>query len=387
MATLTKNACDAIIREQDYSPDAILRFLREGENFISVPVGIKRELSRLGYNGNDEELLEGFKKVLEKAGFNKDERKRANKWLMDGRVPSPKYGYPIRLCFAFGLSGQAALDFLWKVCRVNGFNFRRADDIVFCYCLETGRTYAEAKTLLARYEESTAEQESGESIATKRTSLLRTVFGNLADMDEDVFMDLLCKNKKNFFKYSVTAHEEVLELGERLTSTLKTQIVDYNFYRKKCAILDGYEHDTTLYPEIIYAFELINQASKGNATPFGDIMDRFPQERYLADMFRLPCEATDKEHDKARKAFMLLYFADYALDPPPDEFFGDFVIALNSALDRCGYAKLYPANPYDWLILKCIRSLDHINQCTGDNPVELFNDVLVQLAEEEKHDG
>jgi hypothetical protein len=147
-------------------------------------------------------------------------------------------------------------------------------------------------------------------------------------------------------------------------------------------VLDGYDYDVTLYPEIIFAFELINKAAKGNNAPFGDIMERFPQERYLVDMFRLPSEATDKEHDKARKAFVLLYFANYALDPPPDEFFGDFVIALNDMLDRCGYAKLYPANPFDWLILKCIRSLDHTDQIKGDNPIELFNEVLIQLAEE-----
>jgi hypothetical protein len=202
-------------------------------------------------------------------------------------------------------------------------------------------------------------------------------------MDKNVFSDLLCKNKKNFLKYSLTAHEEVLELGKSLTATIKAQIADYNFRRKQCALMGGYDYEVSLYPEIIFAFEFISQAAKGNDTPFGDIMERFPQERYLADMFRLKSEATDKEHDKARKAFVLLYFANYALDPPPDEFFGDFVIALNDTLDRCGYAKLYPANPFDWLILKCIRSLDHIEQDVDNNPVELFNEVLMLLAEEE----
>jgi len=237
--------------------------------------------------------------------------------------------------------------------------------------------------LFSRYEENTAGQDYEESDATKRTSLLRSVFGNMAGMDESVFLELLCKNKKNFLKYSITAHEEVLELSKSLTTTIKTQIDDYNFRRKRCALMGGYDCEVTLYSEVIFAFELISKASKGKDTPFGDLMERFPQERYLTDMFRLPSEATDKEHDKARKAFMLLYFANYALDPPPGEFFGDFVIALNESLDRCGYAKLYPANPYDWLISKCIRSLDYVDQDTGDNPVELFNEILMLLAEEE----
>jgi hypothetical protein len=126
-----------------------------------------------------------------------------------------------------------------------------------------------------------------ESDASKRTNTLRSVFSNL--------------------KYSVTAFEEVLKIAERLKSTIKAQIDDYNNWRKKYALLSGYDHDASLYPETVFAFELINRAAKGK-------------------------------------------------DTPPDEFFGDFVIALNSTLDRCGYAKLYPANPFDWLILKCVRS-------------------------------
>ena len=383
MATLTQNALNEIICEIDYSIDAIIPFLREADHFLSVSDGIKRELNRLGFYGNDDELLECFKATLEKAGFSKDERKHAKKWLCDNRLPSPKYNYPMRLCFAFGLSGQPALDFLWKVCRVNGFNFRRVDDIVFCYCLENGKTYSEARELLFRYEENTISQDHNEIEATKRTSFLRSIFQNFAVMDERVFFELLCKNKKNFIRYSKTAHEEVLRLGEHLAVTIKSQIAEYNFRRKQCALMGGYDYNGTLYPEIIFAFELISKASKGTGTSFDDIMNRFPQERYLADMFRLPSEATDKEHDKVRKAFVLLYFANYALDPPPDDFFGDFAIALNEELDHCGYAKLYPANPFDWLILKCIHSLDYANQEIEDNPVELFNAVLMQIAEDE----
>jgi hypothetical protein len=382
MATLTLNALNEIIREKDYSPDAILPFLSKRDNFISVSVGIRRELVRLGCDGDDDELLKHFKIVLASAGFERGERRHAKEWLIDGNLPSPRFDYPIRLCFAFGLSGQTALDFLWKACRVNGFNFRRAEDIIFCYCLDNGKSFAEAQSLLARYEDCTANQSHEETDATKRTHTLRSVFGNLAGMDETKFFDLLCKNKKNFTGYRLTAREEVLRLGDKLTATIKGQIADYNFRRKQCAVLSGYDHDVSLYPELIFAFELIGKAPKGKNTPFGDIMERFPQERYLNEIFRTPQAATDKEHDMARKVFILLYFANYALDPPPDEFFGDFVIALETMLDKCGYAKLYPANPFDWLILKCVRSLDHIDQSAGDNPVELFNDILISLAEE-----
>ncbi|GHV13517.1 hypothetical protein FACS1894219_08440 [Clostridia bacterium] len=115
---------------------------------MSVSVGIKRELAKLSYDTNSDgtALLGNFKLVLKKAGWGQSEYKNAKRWLIDGSLPSakPVYNYPIRLCFAFGLSGQDSLDFLRKLCLVNGFNFRRADDVVYLYCLENGRSYEEA---------------------------------------------------------------------------------------------------------------------------------------------------------------------------------------------------------------------------------------------------
>jgi hypothetical protein len=342
-------------------------------------------------------LLTDFKTALRNAGFSQVERKHAKAWLFDGVTPSPKRNYPIRLCFAFGLNGQAALDFLWKVCRVNGFNFRRAEDIVYCYCLENGKTYVEAKTLIEHYQMYTADKIHEESDATERTHTLRSVFGKLTDMSEDVFFKKLCENKKNFIQYSKTAHEECTKLCEKLKVFFRKDVNEYNRYRK-FAILDTYDFDISIYPEIVYSFDRINAASKlikGKATTLGNIADCFPQSKYLVDIFSTPSAATDKEHDRARKIFVLLYFADYALawssylersnrkNRLAESCFSDFCIALNSALDKCGYAKLYPAYPFDWLILNCVRSLDVADDEKDDmNPVELFNETLMMLADE-----
>ncbi|GHV17900.1 hypothetical protein FACS189425_05200 [Clostridia bacterium] len=389
MQTLTRNALNEIIREQTYSPDAMIPFLRTREHFMSVPVGIKRELAKLGYDTNSDgaALLGNFKLVLKKAGWGQSEYKNAKRWLIDGSLPSanPVYNYPIRLCFAFGLSGQDSLDFLRKVCLVNGFNFRRADDVVYLYCLENGRSYEEANAIIAQYKEATADLTYSTDDYTKRTQTLRTIFGNLSGLSEQDFLVKLIVNKKNFLAYSVTAHEEVLKLSGTLRAFIRADIAEYN-RDIQYAELSGYAfkgNDVSLYNELVYAFDIINSAGKDSDTPFGGIMRRFPQSEYLGKMLTNSAAATDKEHDTARKVFVLLYFANYALDPPPGKFFGDFTIALDTELERCGYAKLYPANPFDWHILNCIRSLDYSDQDEDLNPVELFNDVLMLLAEEE----
>ena len=382
MQTLTNNAINEILREKDYTPEEAMAFLRDREHFISVSEGLKRELRNHGcHTDDDERLLSDFKEILKKAGFTTDQRKHASAWLNESKLPSPRYNYPVRLCFAFGLKGQAALDFLWKVCKVNGFNFRRADDVVYCYCLENGKTYDEAGAIINKYGAYTAEMQYEKSDATKRTHTLRAVFNNLGSMSEIEFLELLCANKKNFIEYSITANEELERICTNLKRILKSDIKEYNRF-KGYAALSGYDYDISIYPEIVYAFDRISKASVGADTTFGSVMDNFPQSRYLADILNDVSAATDKEHDKARKLFLLLFFANYALDTPPDSFFSDFVYEANETLDRCGYAKLYPANPYDWLILSCIKSLDALDQTEDLTPVELFNDVLELLADE-----
>jgi hypothetical protein len=393
MTTLTQNAMTEIEREKDFTPEEAVEFLNKPQNFLSVSEGIKRELVRLGVSGSEDELLKGFKKILKAGGFSTNELRHANKWLLVETRPNPKYNYPIRLCFAFGLSGQTALDFLCKVCRVNGFNFRRAQDVVYCYCLDNGRPYLDAEALIERYENATIGEQSSECDSTKRTRTLRCIFGNLAGVSESEFMAELCTNKKNFFEYSLAASTEYNRIVANLKTFLSDEIKSYN-RTISYAAMPSYNNEISLYPEIISAFDRLSKAAKTvktDSATLDDLMTRFPRSEYLLKMLSDTAAATDKEHDTARKVFILLFFAEYAfkkaryLEKHPDnpgKFYPNFYRALNDSLDKCGYAAIYPGNPYDWLILNCVRSLD-VGGENKLNPVELFDNTLLALAGEE----
>ncbi|GHU89304.1 hypothetical protein FACS1894202_07180 [Clostridia bacterium] len=392
MATLTRNALLEIEREKDFTPEEAVAFLHKRENFMSMSVGLKRELhKREDCPADEKQLLPYFKEVLKSAGFTKDQRKNADVWLIQGKLPTPHYA--IRLCFAFGLTGQDALTFLWNCCKVNGFNFRRAEDVVYCYCLENGKSYDDAKTIIKRYNQQTADLTFEIGDATKRTQTLRRVFHSLTGTDETAFFDKLCLNKKNFIGYSRTANEQYVQLHERLIATIQADIDSFNSETHsgrinkdayKAIKMEGYNGNAKVYPEIVYALSKIAITKGVTDKVAAGLFDNFPRTEYLNEMLSTMEAATDKEHDKSRKVFMLLYFAEYAIYPPSDEFFGDFVIALNTALDSCGYAKLYPANPYDWLILNCVRSIDFVPYADDNadalNPIECFNEVLLMLV-------
>lgn len=132
----------------------------------------------------------------------------------------------------------------------------------------------------------------------------------------------------------------------------------------------------------------------------------FPQTQYLnpASVHAGSLPKTEA----SRKSILLLYFMDYfyelslgedygAFSPqiPRPRFSGapggdgprgpmktfaewqydSFYDSLNDTLLRCNLPVLYPADPFDWLILKSARSLMRLDHAPAD-PIEYFNEVL-----------
>ena len=90
-----------------------------------------------------------------------------------------------------------------------------------------------------------------------------------------------------------------------------------------------------------------------------------------------------------RKAIILLHYVTFAyeasftlsgsqFDSPlfHDFSFEAFISDLNTVLYRCNLSPLYPANQFDWLILRSVNALMEIDTDYVDEPTKFFNDVL-----------
>jgi hypothetical protein len=306
------------------------------------------------------------------------------------------------LCFAFELDDKQALDFLWKVCKLNGFNFRRAEDIIYCYCLANNQcyVYADAVRLIKKYIASPLTVDASSEIYTKSTRSLISIFSDLKGMDEATFLERLQSNKKNFIGYSITAHNEFLRLyskiEERLTEHLK---YDYAFatshtlkniqntppmsidYETICSVLVENSSDNR--------DELKKDKSMGGISKhLKGLLSDFLNAENLKKRYNEPRSATEKEHGSARKVFVFFYFADFVFkwdenkgkekDITKINYFERFYRGLNSLLQDCGYAYLYPADPFDWLILNCIMALYDGHDAHG-----LYLDTIDYLIEDE----
>ncbi|GHV14158.1 hypothetical protein FACS1894219_09890 [Clostridia bacterium] len=226
----------ASIYELDLSLDDALDYISDPTNFLTVHDGIVRGLNFLGDTGSDDELYASFlrrvkkskTKIADFAPSKLPETGKAYKWFYaskSGRENSlPSRNDAIKLCFALEMNDlDRAADFLWKVCRLNGFCFRRAEDIVYCYCLANNLDYPTAKDLIKRYGSHKAERQASSELHITRTQTIRDLFGNLQGLQQGDFETLLFVNKHNFLGYSKTAHEKMVEAYNEVKSEIEKE--------------------------------------------------------------------------------------------------------------------------------------------------------------------
>lgn len=129
------------------------------------------------------------------------------------------------------------------------------------------------------------------------------------------------------------------------------------------------------------------------------LLTKFLNGDNLKKLYTDPKRTTEKEHGSARKIFVFFYFINYVLrwgsylnnenveikGEPPTNFFAHFYSALDDLLKRCGYGNLYYADPFDWLILSCVCSLNENDQSgEGDDldALSLYYEILECLLKE-----
>ena len=125
------------------------------------------------------------------------------------------------------------------------------------------------------------------------------------------------------------------------------------------------------------------------ASSLGDtVLRKFPHRQTFTDFERNPGEMGMDA--SVRKAVILMYYISYAYEYRRymDDYsyqsslfgemgFSEFMEGLNGLLNRCRLSPLYPANQFDWLILRSIREFEIADpEEETDDPVAFLNEVL-----------
>lgn len=124
------------------------------------------------------------------------------------------------------------------------------------------------------------------------------------------------------------------------------------------------------------------------------VMDCFPNIKYLEEFERKPEDLSKSE--KIRKIIVTLFFMDrfydlYFIEGIPEfqesQEYNTFYRDMDNLLIDCNLPVLYPADPFDWLILKSARAFLLLDTNEDADPVSYFNDVMELSFPAEKSNG
>lgn len=316
----------------------------------------------------------------------------------------------------FSLSLERANEFL-KMAAGEGIHWRNPEDIVWAYSIVQNLGPEESRSLLHRanalYEQPMAaaisanaytadvfeklqpvlyrsQEELLSFLQTQKDSLgalhntAYELFCKFMDIlskgytDGDVaalFQEMTAKEKKR--KEAEKADREATARMEREGGESAQPLNGASEKEKRLQKVDG---DTELYrPEAISTSEIletylyrnlvpIKERGKGSAEASFSAIQRsirqnWPDEATLSKM-------KSRKKDVTRKTLILLFLAtdgsgsEFTLDEEDEEPFTqeeqflDLYTRMNFMLASCGFQKLDPRNPFDWMILYCISTGD-----------------------------
>jgi hypothetical protein len=266
-------------------------------------------------------------------------------WLSGKHAPSEREDL-IKICFALKLNEIQSSAFL-SLCSDGGFHIRNPRELVFEYCLRTGRSWRHAHRMASSL------RPLGET-RNNAAALTKTVAHYFRDISSD-----------EAFRKCYEEHYD--ELGE-LHNTAYVQFT--------------YFWDLLSRPDSPYAGSEEKYSTAETVDKY--LRMKLPLEKRTAKYSLLQktirkywpnttnvTRILSREEDVTRRILLLLYLVTeggitekdddaYLLDEDMSDLerFEEHFWRLNAMLTDCGFGRIDPRNVFDWLILHCLRSGD-----------------------------
>ena len=364
MGELTLMAAEALFDFDDRNEMDRNKYMQMPENFVSFSQGLWDFVKRK-YNNVDETGLLDF---IVKCGKSRNVELPMNtikNWVSKDKNKSrnPQANPNSRdnmykLCFALDFDAEETAAFFSNVYLSRPFDCRKMKEAIYLFCLNNGLSYTKAQELLKEVEEKCIDDEIDDVFT--ETKLLNMQIKDIHS--ESDFLSFMTSNRGSFTKKNTTA------------------ITYYERLLKEAKILAGVSTNEGLL-ELIYDMKLteLREHESGELTikkeaQFLEVVKRnFPQKEQLHQI-----EKGKAEYDTIRKALILIKFYVFFMnvgDNNSEEDFEDFCLETDDMLNECGYALLYPRNPYDWIFMHCAA-------CSHDSNIDV---LLYQPLDELKN--
>ena len=352
----------------DYNEDytELIDVLNSEDSFRSFGDGLLVFLQRRNPELEADSAVKYIDELCTKSGVSVGDIASTNtlkSWFKGG--PRPKKGEDSRrsifaLAFALQLTPNETAELFHKVYLDRAFDYRNANEIIYYFCLNNKKTWADANHLIASVKESDISVNDN----TVYTLQIKTDIETLKD--EAALIAYISRHGHNLEKKNVTA-----------INTVKKLLVDANAKAKEES-----EHEE--YTDVFrgsdknsnnFTYEVITNLSvsgdKGTKTLFKnarlpkEIKNRFPEAVTLSKK--------DPTYEELRKLIILLFSYCYWYDVQcKNEIIelDDYIEEINVHLNESGFSLIYYGNPYDWMFLYCALS---------ERPLDTFRGLIADV--------
>lgn len=360
---------------EDVDVKDIQAFLNRPEEFYSFGENLSRIIRRkmpLEEKGSPGEFL---LKCCKRKGLTINRNTVAN-WLSKGLRPKKSdesRENMFKVAFALGLSAEGTDELFHHVYLDRSFNFRRENEFIYCYCIETGKTYQHAQDLLTELsnDRPVSSLEMDQTIATK---LIGGTLETLPE-DEDV-LQYIKDHPHNFGINNQTATDRLNECRERAREAVQEELERKGDEKKKN---ESIKSDSFMF-RVITGQSFSEKSNRFSLTGkfqlVKEISANFPQPQTLS---KLSTKSGEKlSYDEIRKLIILFYsywYWEKAEEKKGDVEFDEFESGLSNLLNDINFPPLYYGNPHDWFYLYC---------ATTENPLDTFRGILAEALDKEE---
>ena len=362
----------------DYDTDAeyasTIEFLNADDGFRSFGDGLVALMQKKDPLMDTDKAIAHLTACCKKNGIELREIGSTNtlkSWFKGG--PCPKKGEDSReamfaLAFALDFSPTDAAELFHKVYLDRAFNFRNEKELVYYFCLANGKTWAEAKRIIASIEHDVDGYD-----ATLHTAAIQTDVDKFSNEIE--LLAYIKMHRHNMEQNNVTAKKHL----DRLLNQAKKYAVEEAELPEHEGQFEGvWKTEKTVSINFMYALitDTTPSAKKGTTTVFKNA--RLPKE--IKNRFPEAGSFSEKEstYESIRKMIVMLFsytFWYHVQWEKKDFDIEDYTEQLNALLNECGFSPLYCGNPYDWMFLYCTLS---------DTPLDVFREIVAEVVAEQE---
>lgn len=314
---------------------------------------------------NPEQMLNEVKRRYAIKGI--ELKKAVQGWFRNGVTPSTSQPYRRNLydfCYALDMDVHTMAEFFCKSFLTIPFNYKNADDAVYCYCINTGKDYATVRRLLK-----IADGLSPTNKEIDNTEQLgRQILAIDTDDDFEQYLRQHCYDRKR--QYATAKRKIAYYVAENKKNVPGK---DNNETEKT-----GTQKNSALMASILgYRYQMLDEKQRNHMKKCN--LPTFPRDGDIDDIISPDSEAS---FDTLRKALILMKFYNFyrgmekeqkKTDTKDIEKIYDFINGnlydffdeTNKELAECGFVQMYIRNPFDWIILFCANSIAPIS-CLQD---------------------